>query len=298
VSIPGTRVAAVILALLALNGMLAWVAFRGQGVPVSPEAVAQAAERTSSSEGLRFSMTAEMEVPDAGSVTFTGSGVSDLRGERGTASMDMSELADKVGAPTAAAGGDWTMDMMFDRRALYMKFPLLTPALGGKSWMKVDLQRVSQALGIDSELLRSEQQGGDPTTTLRYLRAVSGDVEKLGTEQVQGVETTRYRTTVDLRRYPELLPEGEREQARRSMERVIEFAGDDRIEVEVWVGDGLIRRMSWEQSIKVQGTDQVADASFTADYYDFGTEVDIDLPPSGDVQDMTEAVTSQLSASL
>jgi hypothetical protein len=297
-AIPGTRLAAVILALLAANGLLAWLTLRGQDVTVGPEAVAQAAERTSTSEGLRFSLTGQMEVPDAGSVTFTGTGVSDLRGRRGAARMDMSELAQQAGAPGAAAAGDWTMEIVFNRSAFYMKFPPLAPALEGKSWMKFDLQRVSQALGVDSEFLRSEQQGGDPTTTLRYLRAVSGDVEELGTEQVRGVETTRYRTTVDLRRYPELLPEAEREQARRSIDRVIELAGDDSIEAEVWVGKGLIRRISWDQSVRVQGTDQVVDASFTADYYDFGARVAIEPPPAGDVKDLTEAITAQLSATL
>ena len=50
------------------------------------------------------------------------------------------------------------------------------------------------------------------------LRAVSEEVEELGTEDVRGVETTHYRTTVDLRRYPDLVPPDRRELARRSIE--------------------------------------------------------------------------------
>jgi hypothetical protein len=280
-AISGSRVLAIVLALVAANGLLAWLTFRGQSGTVGPEAVAQAAERTSTSDGLRFSLLGEMQLPEVGSVSFTGNGAVDVRRQRGHASMDMSALARQAGAP-AANQDDWTMDMVFDRRFVYMKFGLLAAALGGKSWVGFDLERVSEALGIDSSLIRSQQQqGADPASTLRFLKAASDEVEEIGTEQVRGVESTRYRATVDLTRFP----------------GVAELGGDDQMETEVWVGeDNLIRRVKWSQSIKPQGTDQAVDASFTCEYYDFGTEVDVDPPPASDVQDVTDAVTAQLSA--
>ncbi|HEX2232187.1 MAG TPA: hypothetical protein VHG69_02365 [Thermoleophilaceae bacterium] len=278
---PGSRVVAVVLALLAANGLFAWLTFRGQAGSVGPEAVAQAAERTSTSDGLRFSLLGEMELPEVGSVSFTGSGAVDVQDQRGYASMDMSALARQAGAP-GANQGDWTMEMVFDRRFVYMKFGLLGAMLGGKSWLGFDLERVSEALGIDSSLLRSQQQqGADPASTLRFLKAVSDDVEEVGTEQVRGVESTHYRATVDLSSFP----------------GVAELGGDDEMEMEVWVGrDNLIRRVKWSQSIKPQGTDQSVDASFTSEYFDFGTEVNVDPPSAHDVQDMTETVAAQLGA--
>jgi hypothetical protein len=280
-AIDGSRVLAVVVALLAANGLLAWLTLRGEGGTVGPEAVAQAAERTSTSEGLRFSLTGEMELPDAGSVGFTGTGAVDVRRERGYATMDMSELAEKAGAPGADAG-DWTMDIVFDRRFVYMKFGLLSAALGGKSWMGFDLERMSEALGIDRSLIRSQQQqGADPASTLRFLEAASGDVEEVGTEEVRGVESTHYRGTVDLSTFP----------------GVAELGGDDQMEMEVWVGeDNMVRRVKWTQSINPQGTDQSVDASFTCEYYDFGAEVVVDPPPADDLQDITSAVTARLSA--
>jgi hypothetical protein len=157
---------------------------------------------------------------------------------------------------------------------------------------------VSEAAGIDKGLLRSQQQqGGDPANTLRYLRAVSGDVDELGTEQVRGVESTRYRAAVDLRRYADLVPATEREQARQSIERIVEQTGDDEMDVEVWVGeDELIRRVKWTQSISAQTTGEAVEASFTADFYDFGVPVAVDPPPEEDVQDLTEAVTARMAA--
>jgi hypothetical protein len=292
----GSRLVLVVLAVLVANGVLAWIVLGGRAVTVGPEAVAAAAERTVNTDGLRFSLRAEMEVPKVGQVSFTGSGVADLRGERGTMTVDMSELAERAGAGDALGHADWKMEMLFDRRFFYMKFPLLAAQLDGRSWMRFDLQRVSEAAGIDAALFRAEQgQGSDPTNTLRYLRLLSDRVEKLGDDDVRGVRATHYRATVELRKYPDLLPPAERDLARRSIERVIELSGDDEMEMEIWVGeDNMIRRVKWGQSMKVQGTDQVVAASFTSDYYDFGTKVSVEPPPEDDVRDVTEAATAGL----
>jgi hypothetical protein len=284
--------------LAAIGSAFAVVALGDRGATVGPEAVAQAAERTGNVEGLRFSLTGQMNVPKAGSVSFTGSGVSDLRNERGRVTMDMSDFAEQAAAAGAPVNGDWTMEMVFDRRTLYMKWALLAPGLGGKSWMKLDLERLAEAAGVDSGLLRAEQQqGGDPAATLRYLRAVSEDVEELGTEEVRGAETTHYRTTVDLRRYPDLLPPDRRELARRSIERIIEQTGNDTMDVEVWVGeDELVRRVKWAQSIRSPAAGDAVEAAFTCDFYDFGTPVTVEPPPDEEVMDVTEEITTPLAA--
>jgi hypothetical protein len=289
----------ILLALLAAAGSaVGLLTFAGRTPTVGPEAVAQAAERTGNVEGLRFSLTGEMNVPKAGSVSFTGSGVSDLRNERGAVTMDMSDFAEKAAAAGAPVNGDYTMEMVFDRRTLYMKWALLAPGLGGKSWMKLDLERLAEAAGIDSGLLRAEQQqGGDPAATLRYLRAASEDVEELGTEEVRGAKTTHYRTTVDLRRYPDLLPPDRRELARRSIERIIEQTGNDTMDVEVWVGeDELVRRVKWAQSIRSPAAGDAVEAAFTCDFYDFGTPVTVEPPPDEEVMDVTEEITTPLAA--
>src|SRR5215210_2871376 len=138
----------IVLALLAAAGSsLALLTFAGRTPTVGPEAVAQAAERTSKVEGLRFSLIGEMTVPKAGTVSFTGTGVSDVRNERGTVTMDMSGFARKAAAAGAPVNGDWTMEMVFDRRSLYMKWGLLAPGLDGKTWMKLDLERLAEAAG-------------------------------------------------------------------------------------------------------------------------------------------------------
>jgi hypothetical protein len=293
----GWRMDLVLLAIVAnVAAVLAITHFGAQEVVVGPEAVAEAAERTVNTDGLRFSLRGEMEVPNVGQVSFTGSGVADLRGERGVMTVDMSELAEQAGAGAALGPADLKMEMLFDRRFFYMKFPLLAAQLDGRSWMRFDLRRVSEAAGIDRALFRAQQgQGSDPANTLRYLRALSDRVEKLGDDDVRGVQATHYRATVELRKYPDLLPAAERDLARRSIERLIELSGDDEMKMEIWVGeDKMIRRVKWSQSMKAQGTDQVVAASFTSDYYDFGTKVSVEPPPEDDVRDVTEEAAAGL----
>jgi hypothetical protein len=272
------------------------------GSGVGPAAIAEAAERTARVEGVRYTMTGEIDVPRAGTVPFGGDGVTDMRGQRGTARMDMSAMADVVRKSgergPAADPGNWQMDMVFDERFFYVKFPLAESELGGKSWFKIDVLASSRALGIDPVIARASQQQGDPAATLRYLRTVSDDVEKVGREDVRGVATTHYRATIDFRRYPDLVPEERREAARRSVARLVELnGGRETVDVEVWVGDDrLVRRMKWEQAMRMPGQSQTIEGSYSTDFYDFGTRVRIDPPPADETKDVTDETVAQLRA--
>lgn len=298
----GRRIGLVLAALIAVTiGVIALVRGGDDGTTsVNPQAVAEAAERTSRVEGLRYEMTGEMALPDVGKVTFTGDGVEDLRGKRGTAHMDMSEMADRLkeSGESGAPGPDaWKMDMVFDRETFYMKSPLIAPELDGKTWMKFDLVEVAKSLGVDPSLVRSDQQQGDPTSTLRYLRAVSDDVERFGTEEVRGVESTHYRATIDLRKYPNLVPAGERDQVRRSVDRLIELnGGDPTSQMEVWVGGEYVRRMKWDQTMKPPGQNQPLQATYMTEFFDFGTDVRIKVPDDSDTKDVTEEAAAQAAS--
>ena len=80
--------------------------------------------------------------------------------------------------------------------------------------------------GLD--LGSSGQFGQSAAEQLRMLRAVSGEVSDEGHEQVAGTDTTHYSATVDLRRYPDVMPEEQREAARMGVERLIEMTGQAR----------------------------------------------------------------------
>jgi hypothetical protein len=104
----------------------------------------------------------------------------------------------------------------------------------------------------------------DPVALLELLRSATVKTEHLGAERVRGVATERFRLTVDRRRAEPL------------------GGGDDGPEtfaVDVWVGDGLIRRMQAEDPPGSSGT---------FEFFDFGTPVDIEAPPTDRVAEVGE----------
>ena len=85
---------------------------------------------------------------------------------------------------------------------IYMTSPLFARQLPqGKTWMSLDLQKAGKAAGVDFSSLSAQTPG----QTLEQLKA-SGDVTKVGTETLDGVETTHYTATLD----PAKIPNGAR----------------------------------------------------------------------------------------
>jgi hypothetical protein len=180
--------------------------------------------------------------------------------------------------------------MVSDDLTMYMRSDLFGAALGGKDWMKVDMKRAMSSFGLD---LGSGQFGQSASEQLRMLRAVSGDVSEEGHEQVAGVDTTHYSATVDLRRYPDVMPEDQREAARRGVERLIEMTGQSEFPMGVWIdGDQRVRRMTWQQSMRQGSVEMKMD--ITAEYVRFGVPVDVEVPDDGDVFDATDMVLQQM----
>lgn len=117
----------------------------------------------------------------------------------------------------------------------------------GRPWVRVPIE---------------EDDGGSPfdfapNVLLARLRAASLDTERLGSEDVRGQETVRYRMTV------------------RCEDADLGCA--ETTDVEVWIDDeGLVRRASLEDN----------GADITAEYFDFGIAVDVAEPPADEIADL------------
>jgi hypothetical protein len=179
------------------------------------------------------------------------------------------------------------MEMIFDQLVIYMRFPpeIQAQVPGGKSWVKVDLEALGEQLGIDLGAVMQFSQS-DPTQSLQYLRGASDDFEEVGSEPVRGVDTTHYRGTIDLRKATEHLPED----ARDSIERVVELTGVGKLPFDVWIDDdGLARRVKYEQPLPATGGED-ASMELTMEFFDFGVDVDVAPPPAEGVIDMQELI--------
>lgn len=182
--------------------------------------------------------------------------------------------------------------MIFDGFVFYMSFPALSQVLeGDKEWIKFDLEELGKAQGIDLSQFTQFGQA-DPSQALQYLRAVSGEVKDEGSEEVRGVSTTHYAARVDLRKFPDVLPEDQREAAKKAVDSLIDqLGGRSELPMEVWIDDqGLIRRQRFDFSFEPQGA---AKFSFRYDIelYDFGVEVDVEPPPAENTADFTELLS-------
>ena len=185
---------------------------------------------------------------------------------------------------------DLATEVITDHAVVYTHSAQLSQLLGaGRKWVKFDAEKLGRLAGIDVSALT--QSGQDPTQAVRQLRAVSDDIEKVGREQVRGVDTMHYRATVELRRYPALVPAGERAAARDAIDQLIEMTGAATVPVDVWVGeDDLVRRLAQKLTLKGAGGPSEIEQRF--EFYDFGADVDVRIPPPSEVADVTDLAAS------
>jgi hypothetical protein len=212
--------------------------------------------------------------------SFSGNGQSDTANGRMQMTMDFS------GLPAQLTQNGSTAEFVLADKVMYLKMPFLSGMLpGGKQWMKIDLSAAAKQAGTS---LGSFGQL-DPQQWLQQLLA-SSDTQKLGTETVQGEQMTHYRTTVDPSKLTTNVPAAQRAAVRKAMKQI----GMSTIPVDVWVDDnGLLRRESVSLTFG-QGL-QNASMKMTFDMHDFGEQVNVEVPPAGQVFDAMSALKGGLA---
>jgi hypothetical protein len=264
----------------------------GDTVSQSFDPVAAAATKTSRVSTTHMPMTATMSGPRLPTaIQMSGSGAVDNVRRRGSMTLDMSSMARSMPAQSGLNDPSlWRGRYVFDfskSMVVYMNFPFMTRALGrGKSWVRMDMGSMSRQMGVDVDQLMQMNQS-NPAQQLDYLRAVSGGFTKLGTARVRGVATTRYRTTVDMTKYPNLVPKAQRAAMRKSIDALIEAMGTPTYPVEVCVdAKQLIRRMSLRMAMRMPNGEM--SFAMSMDFYGFGRPVSVGFPRAEDTVDMAE----------
>jgi len=230
-----------------------------------------------------------------GQVEMTATGALDNTNHRMNMQFDMSKFVAGLGAGAAALGGssDWIGEEVGDfgsgRAVLYMRLPVLTKLLpGGKPWIKIDLAEVGKRAGID--ISQFTQFTNDPTQMVDWLRALSGSVTTVGTENVGGEATTHYRATIDIDKYVDLVPAEQRDLARKAVDSLKETTHLNTFPMHVWVGeDGLVRQVRTVFTETIQG--QTVNVVTSERFYDFGTPVSIALPSDDQVTHISSLTT-------
>lgn len=251
----------VVAALLAACG-------GSETLTLDPVAEAAAQTRAEGSAKVDLAMSAKVTGPKGFTMEGEGSGVANNEDGSGRMAFTMNVDGEKL-----------EFDFVFVMPVMYVRSPLFASELpDGKSWMKIDLVRAGEEFGLDLDALMSSR----PTDALASLESTTGEVEEVGTETVRGIETTRYRATID---FDKAAAEGP-EDLRESMGRIRELTGLSTVPVEVWIDeDGLVRRLTQNQKLP-DGAGRM-ETELTMDLYDFGPRVEVDPPPSNKVFDAT-----------
>ena len=267
-------------ALLLLFAALAFAGC-GSGETLSFDPAASAATTSDAgSANVAFDTT----VSSSGTtVHMTGSGAVDFDDRAATMTFGVGDLLRGSGLP-ASANEQWTI--LTHGLVVYMNAPTLTKQLpGAKKWLKLDIEQLAKTRNVNLGQFRQLTQN-DPSQMLDYLNAVSGKIDKVGTEDVRGVSTTRYQAKVDLDKVADQAPANVREAYRTSIQSLEQGLGTHEIPVDVWVDSkNLVRRLSEHLPLAAGGK-----VDFAVDFFDFGTPVTVSTPPASATMDLGQVL--------
>lgn len=264
------------LALAAIVGIFGLVSFgcsdsassaapTQQASNVTPgELLLAAVQKTSDSDTVHVELTMALSDSQAGPQQITGSGDVDFGAKKAT--LTLQALGMNVDAVTADS-------------VLYLHAGLL-----GAGWYRVTPGDAGDAGALLADGFI------DPAQQLSLLEQTGADVTRVGEETINGQETTHYRAVVDVAGL------AEKNGADASRLEQLKDAGITTVPVDAWAGaDGRLARMSLElggagtSGILAGGTVKV-----TADYSDYGKAVDVTVPPTDQVQDLSASNLGQL----
>ncbi|GGQ06802.1 putative lipoprotein [Streptomyces mutabilis] len=233
-------------------------------------AVAKAAKNTEEIDSLRYRMTGR--APEEGRV-------------EAEAQMQIKPTIAMTMKMTALdQGADAKAEIRIVDKAMYIGGGAeAAKEMDGKSWIKFDLA----AMGADKELNQlggASQADKNPATESTFLTGAK-DVEKVGTETVEGVETTHYKGTVTLADLEKSL-EGEdkatQEKRQQSLEQY-EKMGVDKLTMDMWIdGDDQTKQF------RMRGDADKGPLDLTITFLGINEPVKVAAPPAKDTVDLAE----------
>lgn len=189
------------------------------------------------------------------------------------------------GGPLDQVGGDGSMIARYTRDAMYVNLgPEFARQVQGKHWLKYNYEDLAKVSGASGDVLRDQVQNNSPNRSVQMLLA-SGDVKKVGTESVEGQQTTHYSGTVDVADFTEKSSKSLSKEQLRAFRDQLEKNGLSSERIDLWVNDDNLLVKKTEQATTAQG-----DFNTTVVYSDYGTEVRVKEPEASDTLDFLEAL--------
>ena len=229
-------------------------------------------------------------------ITVTATGAYDNAARQAQLSVDLASLTGSLGAlGGSSAGLNQPLEEVVSDGHLYMKLGAMGSVFGAKTpWVEIKgLDALSKQLTGSSGLsLDPNDTKGMGTDYLSYLQGIAGTVTEVGTETVDGVDTTHYKADIDIQ---DLLAKAGDQLSPAAKKRLQDMTAKatGSIPVEVWIGsDGLVRRvtmtmdassMGMGSTLGAKGGSATGSVGLTLDLTEVGQPVQITVPPADQV---------------
>lgn len=269
----------------------------GKGEAATFDLASAAKENCTKVESGRMVITMALsggDLPREVKASFAGE--FDNKARRSHLRMDFGQLAEVLGAgedaPPGLAAGLGDMEIVVDGDTTYLKSGFFGALFGSsKPWVKFTKGQTGGSSFSTGSFFT------DSCDVSEVLAGVIGDVEKVGTENVNGAKTTHFRAKVDIVKAAEAAGAGESAQGWKEL---VQSTGTKDVTVDVWLdGDGFMRRLSFSLADfdiagfggggtggapggTAPGAKKVS-ATFTIDITDVNKPVKIELPPADQV---------------
>jgi hypothetical protein len=247
----------------------------GCGAEQSPEmtpaaAVAKAAKNTDDITSIRYRLSGTS--PESGKV-------------EGEASMRLKPtIAMSMKMTGAVDGAAETVEIRLVDKAMYLGGGAeMAKEMDGKTWMKFDLSGSDAGKELDQSGSASQAEQ-NPAAESTFLTSAK-DVKKVGTEKVEGVETTHYTgtfTLADLRASLKGKDKSIRENREKSIKQY-EKMGVEKFTMDTWIdGDDHTKQF------RMKGAADKGPLDMTITFLDYNKPVNVTAPPAKDVADLAD----------
>ncbi|WP_327709404.1 hypothetical protein OG912_12540 [Streptomyces sp. NBC_00464] len=207
-----------------------------------------------------------------------------------TGSMEITYTGGSMADSMKQLGSNGTMQARYfkDGYAADMG-PAMAKQTGGKRWISYSYDDLAELGGASGAAMKDQMQNTTPDQGVKSLLA-SGDVKKVGQEEVRGVATTHYSGTVDV---AELTAKNSKLDADQltALKKQLTDAGISTEKVDIWVdeNDLLVKKSE-------RGQMKTGELNSTVFYSDYGTKVSVERPAAGETIGFKELLEQQQGA--
>ena len=187
---------------------------------------------------------------------------------------------------TVPGGGSKSVAIMGQTTMWYQLPDALRADAGGKAWFKATYTAFGQVTGQDESTFQQLREA-DPAPNVAALSAGATEITEAGTEAVRGVTTRHFKLIDDPARVTAAshLPASLKEKLARTAGQLDPAP----YPAEIWIGpDGYPRRLEiTRRRLPKPGTTAAPTPTLVRiEFYDYGANVGIKLPPARDTADL------------